>query len=74
MRCRRVICADCRTRVDEINYCHACLRALGARQEPLGVGSSFDRFLQASVLLGVGLLVLFGLAWLSQGALTRWGS
>src|SRR5207245_3384833 len=29
MRCRAVICNDCCTRLDGVNHCHACLKALG---------------------------------------------
>ena len=31
MRCRAVICAACCTRLEGINHCHACLKALAAR-------------------------------------------
>jgi hypothetical protein len=68
MRCRVVICAECRTRVHGINYCHACLRALGARREERKAGA-VPWALTAAFLLGLGWLVLTGLCWLTQGAL-----
>jgi hypothetical protein len=64
MRCRVVICAECCTRVDGINHCHACLKAIASRREPARprVG---PRGLTAGVVLGVGWLALFFvlLAW-----------
>jgi hypothetical protein len=32
MRCRRPICAACVTRLDGVNHCHVCLKALGRRE------------------------------------------
>lgn len=32
MRCRAVVCDVCRTRVDGVNHCHACLEALGRNE------------------------------------------
>jgi hypothetical protein len=67
MRCRRVICAACSTRVDGINHCHACLTALGNRQfVKTGGGGSRVKLV---LLLGLGWLVLFGAMWLLQGRL-----
>lgn len=67
MRCRSVICAACTTKVDGVNHCHACLRALGTRDaapsRAVGPG------LAAVVLLGCGGALCFGLAWLMQGLL-----
>jgi hypothetical protein len=31
MRCRKVICAACCTRLAGVNHCHACLAAIAAR-------------------------------------------
>jgi hypothetical protein len=31
MRCRRDICAACRTQLDGVNYCHRCLKEIGRR-------------------------------------------
>jgi hypothetical protein len=72
MRCRKVICADCRTRVDGVNHCHACLRALGAGGPP-PAGGRFERLFTAAVLFGLGVLVLLALGWLGQGVLARPG-
>jgi hypothetical protein len=66
MRCRRVICAACSTRMDGINHCHACLSALGNRQlVKTGSGSRANLI----VWLALGWLVLFGAFWLIQGRL-----
>ncbi len=67
MKCRTVICAACRTRINEVNYCPACLKRLGrpgADRSP-GVGS----LAAAGGLFVLAWLVLFGLFWLIQGAL-----
>jgi hypothetical protein len=66
VRCRRVICAACSTRMDGINHCHACLAALSNRQLVKTRGGS--RF-NLVLLLGLGWLVLFGALWLIQGRL-----
>jgi hypothetical protein len=68
MRCRKVICAACRTRVDGVNHCHACLKALGSRKEE--AGPRFDPWpVLGLFFLGAGGLALFGLCWLFQGVL-----
>jgi hypothetical protein len=67
MRCRRVICSACSTRVDGINHCHACLAALGNRQPVKAVGGSR---IPTILLLGLGWLFLFGVLWLVQGRLS----
>ncbi len=67
VRCRTVICADCCTRLQGINHCHECLRAL-ARAAPAsrpGVGS----VLAALGMLVLGVALLFGLLLLAQGRL-----
>lgn len=70
MRCRSVICASCCTRVDGVNHCHACLRALGRGAEARRPASG-----QAALsLLAAGLLVFasfftFGLMWWIEGRL-----
>jgi hypothetical protein len=70
MRCRRVICAACCTRLDGVNHCHACLRALGARREAPRGGADL-RYLVAGGLFVLGWLVLFALAWRCQGLFDR---
>jgi hypothetical protein len=68
MHCRKVICAACRTRVDGINHCHACLKVLGNRKEE--PAARFDVWpLLSVVLLGVSGLVLVGICALLQGSL-----
>jgi hypothetical protein len=73
MRCRKVICADCCTRLDGINHCPACLEALAraampsaARPRAAGPGLAP---LAAVALFGLSALVLAGLGWLGQGLL-----
>jgi hypothetical protein len=68
MRCRRVICAACCTKLDGINHCHACLKALGQRDQSVSTGTA------AWGLTAVGVLGLCGLGlaavgWLIQGRL-----
>jgi hypothetical protein len=65
MRCRVVICAACCTRVNGVNHCHACLKALGVRREQKHGGRL--GILVAGVLLSLAWLVLFGLCWAVSG-------
>lgn len=67
MRCRRVICVACCTRVDGVNHCHACLKALGRRRAPREVGGSAT--VVTLLLLGLAWLLLFGVLWFAQGRL-----
>jgi hypothetical protein len=64
MRCRRVICAACSTKMDGVNHCHACLKAIGARGSASSAGASAA--LTAVVLLCIGGGFCFGLGWLMQ--------
>jgi hypothetical protein len=68
MRCRRVICAACTTRLDGVNHCHVCLKALGSRaEEP---ARRLDPWpLLGGILLALSCLILAGLCWLVQGTL-----
>jgi hypothetical protein len=68
MRCRRVICAACCTRIDGVNHCHACLLAL-AKPPPPNRTVRLLWPVTASLLLVAGWLFLFGLCWLTQGRL-----
>jgi hypothetical protein len=67
VRCRTVICAACCTRLQGINHCHECLRALarGKGRPRGGVGT----LLAALGLLGLAWALLFGLLLLAQGRL-----
>ena len=69
MRCRAVICADCRTRVDGINHCHACLRALGRSPERQS-RVRLPEAVTALLFLVVAGVLFFGLFWQVQGQLT----
>ncbi|HZT82952.1 MAG TPA: hypothetical protein VFA26_22170 [Gemmataceae bacterium] len=68
MRCRRVICAACCTRVDGVNHCHACLKSLGRRtgEERSAAGRAAGA-LVAMAVLAVTCLAWFGVLWLAQG-------
>jgi hypothetical protein len=68
MRCRVVICAACCTRLDGVNHCHACLKALGTRREEPQARAGLWT-LGATLLLGAGSLLLYGLCWLVSGSL-----
>jgi hypothetical protein len=68
VRCRRVICAACCTRLDGVNHCHACLAALAR------VGGGRGRSRALGALAGVLLLAaawsfLLVLGWLLAGRL-----
>jgi hypothetical protein len=67
MRCRAVICAACCTRVDGINHCHACLKALAAK--PVTARRRRPAAPLAALVLGLGWLALFGILLLVQGRL-----
>jgi hypothetical protein len=67
MRCRVVICAACCTRVNGVNHCHACLKALGDQREEKHGGKLGT--LLAGLLLGLAWLLLFGMCWAVSGKL-----
>jgi len=66
MRCRSVICTDCCTRVDGVNHCHACLKAL-ARPTEKPAGNPFSAGVTALMALGASALIFFGIGLLLQG-------
>jgi len=68
MRCRRIICAACCTRLDGINHCHACLKSLGAAREERPANPALAALVALS-LLGFSSLLLFGLLFWLQGSL-----
>lgn len=68
MRCRRVICSNCCTRLEGVNHCHACLKALGSRAEDAGRPVDVWPVL-SGLLLAFSCLALVGLCWLLQGVL-----
>jgi hypothetical protein len=65
MRCRVVICVACCTRVNGVNHCHACLKALGDQRDEKRGGKL--GILLAGFLLGLAWLVLFSLCWAMSG-------
>jgi hypothetical protein len=68
MRCRVVLCADCSTRVDGVNHCHSCLKALGRRPASRPTGAALGA-LAALVVLSTAWLFFAGFFWLLQGRL-----
>lgn len=66
MRCRVVICAECSTRLDGINHCHACLKALGRGDKP-APSRQWSQSVLAALLLATAWLVFLGVGWLVQG-------
>jgi hypothetical protein len=71
VRCRSVICAGCCTRVDGVNHCHACLKALGRRSEPRHPADQAVATVVAAGLLGFACFLTFGVLWLIEGGLAR---
>jgi hypothetical protein len=69
MRCRRIICAGCCTRVEGVNHCHACLKALGRRTTQPAATSSAG-VLMSLLVLGLAWLLFFGVLWFAQGRLS----
>jgi len=67
MRCRRVICADCCTRLEGVNHCFACLDVLGRGREARGSGVA--EVLVRTGAMVFGSLILFVLFWFLQGML-----
>jgi hypothetical protein len=65
MRCRVVICVACRTRVNGVNHCHACLKILGGWREEMSGGNMGSIF--AGALFCLAWLVLFALCWSVSG-------
>jgi hypothetical protein len=68
MRCRVVVCAACCTRIEGVNHCHACLKALGGRREEKRGGGALAAVM-AALLLGLAWFALFGLCWAIGGKL-----
>jgi hypothetical protein len=66
VRCRTVICRDCCTRLDGINHCHACLRAMGDWLEA-PAGGRGGQILATAGLFGLTWLFFFGTLWLAGG-------
>ena len=66
MRCKAPVCTECTTRLDGVNHCHMCLKALGSRREEKR--SSGEWWPPVAIILGgLGVTALFGLMLLFQG-------
>ncbi|MBL8793372.1 MAG: hypothetical protein JNM56_05690 [Planctomycetia bacterium] len=70
MRCRVVICTACCTKLDGVNHCHACLKALGRRDEPAR-SHGIPAALAAVLVLGLCWLLFFAGSWLLQVQLAK---
>jgi hypothetical protein len=68
MRCKAPVCSECTTRLDGVNHCHMCLKALGARREEKRLTGEWWPPV-AVILGGLGVAALFGLLLLLQGRL-----
>jgi hypothetical protein len=66
VRCRVAICPACCTRMDGINHCHGCLKALGERRAPSTGGPQMASSLLALLTLAAAF---FGVFFLARGAL-----
>ncbi len=60
VRCRQVVCAECSTKIDRINYCSRCLAALGATERITAPRHAAGEKAVAVVLLVISFLVLMG--------------
>jgi hypothetical protein len=60
VRCRQVVCAECATKVDRINYCTRCLETLGASERITAPRRATSEKLLAVVLLLTSFLVMTG--------------
>jgi hypothetical protein len=67
VRCRTVICAACCTRLQGINHCHECLKALA--RDPIRQRGVVGSVLASLGLLALAAALLFGLLLLAQGRL-----
>ncbi len=67
MRCHRVVCSTCTTRLDGINHCPRCMEALASRPVAIDIVPLANRI----ILLTLVCLGLFVLLWFAQGALVR---
>jgi hypothetical protein len=63
VRCHKVICAECTTRLDGINHCHGCLGELAVRPAPVVQAPWFGQW-TVIVLVWLGLV---GMLWLARG-------
>lgn len=70
VRCRIVVCPECTTQHDGVNFCHACLRALGRQTVPIRAGAG-GAIMGALLILALAWLALFGVGWLAEGLLCR---
>lgn len=60
VRCRQVVCAECSTKIDRINYCHRCLASLGAEGRAAAPRHAMTERVTAAALLMISFLVLTG--------------
>jgi hypothetical protein len=61
VRCRRVVCAECSTKIDRMNFCTSCLATLAPAGERQRVAASDASPVTGIFLLLVGYAALVGL-------------
>jgi hypothetical protein len=69
MRCRKVICAACCTRLAGVNHCHLCLKSIAARRDEAAGRRGPAWALAAALLLTGGCLALLVLGRVVQGVM-----
>jgi len=58
VRCHKLVCGECVTRVDGINFCVSCLETIGAARKSRGPARANRTAEAVSTLLLTGLLAL----------------
>jgi hypothetical protein len=58
VHCRKLVCAECVTRVDGINYCVGCLEVVGASRKSVRPARTSRAAEIVSTMLLAGLLAL----------------
>ncbi len=69
MRCRRDLCAACRTQLDGVNHCHRCLKELGRRAAEPRTPRTSGMAATLMILLAGSLFLFLELFFLVQGKL-----
>lgn len=74
VRCRRVVCAECSTRVDRMNFCIACLSLLERESapKPSAVRAAAGHPVLGLLMLLAGTAALAGLFFLFGLLLAAW--
>lgn len=78
VRCRSVVCVECTTKVDRMNFCNSCLAALSApkqRRAESGLAAAIasGNRVVGILLLGLSAALLAGVFWAAGLALATYG-